>query len=76
MSLACFEYIRCRSDLCLKKWTNALPDFCFVLDKMEKQVELFLPGFPSYGENVMNFLYGLRLIAENVSKKSQKTNNL
>ena len=48
------------TEICLKKWNNDLPDFYFVGIKIEQQVKLFLPGFPSNEENFMEFLYGVR----------------
>ena len=37
LPLVYFEYLKSCSDLSFKRWTNDLPDFYFVRDKMEKQ---------------------------------------
>ena len=36
-----FYYIRCCTEACLKKWRNDLPDFYFLKDRIEQQVEHF-----------------------------------
>ena len=41
-------------------------------DKIELQVDLFLPGFPSNEENFIEFLYRVRRITENIFKKIKK----
>ena len=65
-------YVHCYAQVCLKMWKNNLPDFYFVIDKIEQQVGLFWPGFCNNEENFMEFLYGVRCVAENILKKSQK----
>ena len=65
-------YVHCYAQVCLKKWKNNLPDFYFVRDKIEHQVGLFCPGFCNNAENFMEFLYGVRCVAENILRKSQK----
>ena len=47
-----FFYIKCCTEICLEKWSNKLPDFYFLWDKIEKQVELFMPGFSTNEENL------------------------
>ena len=69
-----FIYIKCYTEICLEKWSNKLPDFYFLRDKIEKHVELFMPGFSANEENFMEFLYGVRHAQENILKKNQKIN--
>lgn len=40
-----FCYIKFCTEICLEKLSNKLPDFCFLWDKIEIQVELFMPSF-------------------------------
>ena len=37
-----YYYIKCCTEVCPKKWKNNLPDFYFLRDKIEQQVELFI----------------------------------
>ena len=67
-----FIYIKCYTEICLEKWSNKLPDFYFLRDKIEKHVELFMPGFSANEENFMEFLYGVRHAQENILKKNKK----
>ena len=65
-------YVHCYTQVCLKNWKNNLPDFYLDRDKIEQQVGLFWSGFCSNEENLMEFLYGVRCVGENIIKKSKK----
>ena len=53
-----------------------MPDFYFVLIKIEKQCELFLPCSSRNEEIFMDFLFGIRRVAENVLTKQNDYINL
>ena len=59
-------------EACLRRWTNNLPDFYFVCDKIEQQCELLLPGSVRNEEIFMEFLFAIRRVAENILKKTEK----
>ena len=61
-----FYYIQYCTEICLKKWSNKLPDFYFFRGKIEKQVEVFMLGFSTNEENFMDFLYWVRRVQENI----------
>ena len=67
-----FYYIKCCAEICLEKWSNKLPNFYFLWDRIEKQVELFMPGFSTNEEDFMELLYGVRRVQKNILKKTKK----
>ena len=49
-----------------------MPNFYFLWDRIEKQVELFMPGFSTNEEDFMELLYGVRRVQKNILKKTKK----
>ena len=53
-----FHYVKCCTEICLKKQNNDLLDFYFVGDKIEQQVELFFLHFQVMKEILWSFCMG------------------